>query len=87
MEPEQLFDLIEKTIQGEVDKAENLNVYLEREMRGTHPTLIVRLLLSPREKKPKAGAKVLSSVPKPQEAIQSVPDPSPAGLAEDGAPL
>jgi hypothetical protein len=74
MKPEQLFDLIETTIQGEVDKAENLNVYLEREMRGTHPTLIVRVLLSPREKKTKAGAKVLAS----QKAVQSVPEPSPA---------
>jgi hypothetical protein len=74
MKPEQLFDLIETTIQGEVDKAENLNVYLEREMRGTHPTMIVRVLLSPREKKTKAGAKVLAS----QKPVQSVPEPSPA---------
>jgi len=87
MKPEQLFDLIETTIQGEVDKAENLNVYLEREMRGTHPTMIVRVLLSPREKKTKTGAKVLSSVPKQEKPVQSVPEPSPAGLAEDGTPL
>ena len=74
MEAGQLFDLIQTTIQAELDKDENKHVYVEREMRGTYPTLIVRVLASERKRKPKAGAMVLSSVPKPQKAAESVPE-------------
>lgn len=70
MEAGKLFDLIQTTIQAELDKDENQHVYVEREMRGTYPTLIVRVLASERKRKPKAGAIILSS----QKAAESVPE-------------
>lgn len=61
MTPEYLFDLIEQTIQEAIDTEPDMHVYAEREMRGTFPTLALRILPAPREKKPKPGARVISS--------------------------
>ena len=70
MQAEQLFDLIQTTIQTELDKVENQHVYLEREMRGTYPSLIVRVLHSERKRKPKPGSVILSSQNASQERTE-----------------
>jgi hypothetical protein len=77
LEAEQLFDLIQATIQSELDKTENRWVYLERETRGTYPTLIVRVLPSERTKKPKPGSMILAPQKAPQERTE--PSPAPSG--------
>lgn len=61
MTPDHLFDLIEQTIQTAADTEQEMHVYVERDLRGTFPTLSIRILPAPRQKKPKAGAKVISS--------------------------
>ena len=73
MNAEVLFDLIESTVQQAVNVEPNQHVYIEREMRGTFPTLILRVLPNARDKKPKQGAKVISSPVQP-------------AIVEDGTP-
>jgi len=72
MQAEELFDLIQTTVQTELDKVENKHVYLEREMRGTYPTLIVRVLPSERKRKAKPGSVILSSQNVVQEQTEAV---------------
>lgn len=73
MNAEQLFDLIEETVQTAVNQEPNQHVYVEREMRGTFPSLTLRVLPQARDKKPREGAKVIST----QVII---------GVTEDGTP-
>ncbi len=73
MNAEVLFDLIESTVQQAVNAEPNQHVYIEREMRGTFPSLTLRVLPAARDKKPKQGAKVISSPVQP-------------AIVEDGTP-
>lgn len=71
MNAEVLFDLIESTVQQAVNTEPNQHVYIEREMRGTFPTLILRVLPNARDKKPKKGAKVISTQAIPEDGTPS----------------
>ncbi len=71
MNAEVLFDLIESTVQQAVNAEPNQHVYIEREMRGTFPTLILRVLPNARDKKPKQGAKVISTQAIPEDGTPS----------------
>lgn len=63
MTPDELFDQIEGLVQQVVNQTVDQHIYVEREMRGTYPSMVVRLFSSARaQKKVKDGAKIISSV-------------------------
>lgn len=57
---ERLFKHVEDSIQDAIDVEKDMFVRVERDIRGTYPTLIVRVLPSERSVNTKQGVKLLS---------------------------
>jgi hypothetical protein len=76
MKAEQIFDHIETTLQQIVNQEADQHIRIERENRGTYPSLIIRVLPGAVAKITK-GSRIISSVKSPAEGtpqVEAVPD-------------